>query len=44
MTLREYEWTVDTGFHEDAEWLLGKEEVFMDYVERRQIPPMKITI
>lgn len=44
MTLREYEWTVDDGFHEDAAWLLGKEEVFMDYVERRQIPPMKIGI
>lgn len=44
MTIREYEWTVDDGFHADAEWLLGNEEIFMGYVNSRRIPAMKLSI
>ena len=44
VTIREYEWVVDDGFHADAEWLLEAEEGFWGYVQRGQMPPQPIKL
>lgn len=41
---REYAFEADAGFRADAKIQFESEKLFMEYVERRQMPPLQITL